>query len=438
MADIVTGYSFTDGEKGITSTKLNNVISAAVIQPDFVFNKPASPTLDPTDQLLELKSNNTYARITGSQLVSSVSSQVDITSQFGGLRLRSFNAIGNPNFEVDQRNAGTAVNPVINANTFLVDRWMVAMVGSTMRTSGGQASATTIVVPGTNFLITGKYVNLNLTAQQATLAAGDALTFTHYVEGNTARELLNDVHSLSLLVQSSVANLKFGVAIINGATNQSLCKLCTSGAANTWTLITLPNLPVFPSGSVNINPGVNGYQLRITLAAGTSFIPPANDTWQNGNFLGAIGQANFAASSVGSTFSIAFIQHEPGPCTTLQDKPFTTNFDECSRYYSKTYDIGTTPGTATSNGITALYNISATGAMSFGARLRKTMAKIPTVTIYDHNNGAVNSIMDSAAVHHAVSGVIGNSTEVPFYQVTTSGLTVASNCWCHYTADTGW
>src|SRR5262245_18795446 len=112
MADIATGYAFTDGEKGITSTKLNNVVGLAVIQPDFVLNKPTSATLDPTDQLLELKSTNTYARITGSLLISSVGSQVDVTSQITAVRLRSFSAIGNPNFEVDQVSAGTLVtNP---------------------------------------------------------------------------------------------------------------------------------------------------------------------------------------------------------------------------------------------------------------------------------------------------------------------------------------
>jgi hypothetical protein len=77
MPDIVTSQVFSDGEKGITSSKMNNIIANSVIQPDFVLNKPTSSTLDPTDQLLEVKGSGAYARITGQQLINSVSASVN-------------------------------------------------------------------------------------------------------------------------------------------------------------------------------------------------------------------------------------------------------------------------------------------------------------------------------------------------------------------------
>lgn len=76
MPDIITSQVFSNGEKGITATKLNNIVGDSVIQPDFYNAKPSSPTLDPTDQLLELKGTGAYARITGSQLINSVGSQL--------------------------------------------------------------------------------------------------------------------------------------------------------------------------------------------------------------------------------------------------------------------------------------------------------------------------------------------------------------------------
>jgi hypothetical protein len=355
-------------------------------------------------------------------------------------RLRSFSSVGNPTFEVNQRAPGVGfTNPA--AATFLLDRWQFQKSALTATVNAGQAPAP-FVVPGTSYRITNNYLSLTLTGQQASLAAGDYLELVHVVEGTQMRELIGDVHSLSLLVKCTLP-LKFSVVLLDANTTWSLAKLCTIPAANTPTLIQLPNLPIWtPSGTFNTGPGTVGYIIRIGLCAGSTFIPSANDVWVSGSGgVGAIGMDNFASKPVNTEFDIAFIQHEPGQCTQLMDVPFGQNLDGpmgCSRYYSKTYDIGTAPGTATSNGIMALFNISVSGAMSFGARLRKTMAKTPTVTIYDHNNGAVNSILDAGAVHHAVSGVLGNSTEVPFYQVTTSGLTVASNCWCHYTADTGW
>src|SRR6476660_2784675 len=138
MPDLVTSKIFVDGERGITATKMNQIISGAVIQPSFVSSKPASSTLDPTDQILELKGAGTYATITGSQLVSSVGAQVDVTPQIYSARLRSFNAIGNPNFETDQRNVFGAVNNAPN-NTFLQDRWIITR-GGTMAANWQAAS----------------------------------------------------------------------------------------------------------------------------------------------------------------------------------------------------------------------------------------------------------------------------------------------------------
>jgi len=87
MPDITTTQVFVDGEKGITATKMNNIIANSVIQTDFIANKPSSATLDPTDQLLELKAGGTYARITGTQLANSVAAQYALanTSQAGML-----------------------------------------------------------------------------------------------------------------------------------------------------------------------------------------------------------------------------------------------------------------------------------------------------------------------------------------------------------------
>jgi len=72
---------------------MNSVISGAVIQTDFIANKPAGSALNPTDQLLELTSGGTYARITGAQLSASVAGQLALanTSQSGMLHQTSGN-----------------------------------------------------------------------------------------------------------------------------------------------------------------------------------------------------------------------------------------------------------------------------------------------------------------------------------------------------------
>ena len=272
------------------------------------------------------------------------------------------------------------------------------------------------------------------------LAAADYHALIQYVEGPQWRELSSDVHSVSLLVRSSVANLNFGVLLKDpGPSTKTLSKLCTLGAANTWTLITLPNLPVWPSGNFVTTPGSIGYQFLISLACGSTNLSPANDTWQTGAFFGAAGQSNFAGSAVNSTFDIAFVQHEPGnACSTFIDNPFTQNLDSCLRYYQKSYPYATAIGAVSNIGMKTLISPIATtlayGPLSF----LKPMAKLPTVTLYNNATGASGSVQDGGAVNHAgaVANAIGDAgfPSVGFTTATTGPMAVN----LHYTADSGW
>ena len=436
MSDLVTSRIFVDGEKGITAAKLNDIVASSVIQPAFYTSKPTASTADPTDVMLLLKSG-AYAQVP----MSTITSGVD-ASQIWSVRLRSFNAVGNPNFEVDQRQVGnTLTNPA--TGTFPCDRWYYTKSGtmtvSTQRALASSTPAGSIFVPGTNYLISSTLLGIVLGTQEASLGAGDFLELNQTVEGPQLRELLGDVHSLSLLVYSSVANLKFSVVLVDGGTvTKSLCKLCTIPAANTWTLITLPNLPVWASGgNFNITPGAAGYSLRIGLAAGTTYMPAANDTWQNGNFVGAVGMSNFAASPVNSVFYVGFVQHEPGPvCSTLIDKPFTQNLDECLRYFEKSNSYKDAPGnTSGPAGIDAYLYTSFTPFLPI--RFKKIMAKNPTVTGYSPVTGAINNVRDfTNNIDRAINTAVANDGGFAGFNVTPPAS--PWRCQFHYTADTGW
>ena len=361
-------------------------------------------------------------------------------------RLRSFNAIGNPNFEVDQRNVGSLVANPVNGS-FALDGFVINKAGS-MVISSQQLPQSLAgpgpTVPGTNFRISSNFLMLTLTTPEATLAAGDLWSVTQSIEGPRFREIAGDVSSISLLVASSVPGLKFSVAIRDpGSSTKSLVKLCTIPSAAAWTLIQLPNLPNFPSGNFSLTPGTSGYQVSIVLACGTTFTALAADTWQSGNFLGAPGMSNFAASPVNSTFQVAFVQHEPGPlCTTLMDKPFAGangNLEECLRYYQKTYSYGTVAGTPGIIGGRSLISLPAGTPAAYGpTSFYKPMAKAPTVTIYNHSTGAANSVQDGYGVNHA-SATAGSPGDSGFYTISfataPSGI---GSIFFHYTADTGW
>jgi hypothetical protein len=361
-------------------------------------------------------------------------------SSLWSARLRSFNAISNPTFEVDQRNVGNTVAAIADG-VFVQDRWQIRR-GGTMVVSAGQNSvAAGINLPGTNFAISRSFLRVTLTTAQASLGASDSLRIAHNAEGSCWRELQNDVHSLQVLVRSSVASLSFGVALRDPTSAHSLTNLVTLGAANTWTLLTLPNLPVWPTGTFVNTPGTVGYLLDITLAAGSTYTSPANSTWQNGVFLGAVGQANFANSPVNSTFDIALVQHEPGSiCSTPIDCPFIANLDDCLRYYCKSYPYFTPPGTSSviagMQAFTSPLTASSTNAVG-PLRFPKVMAKAPTVTLYNDSTGAAGSVRDSTGTAHTCT--VGGIGDNGFYALQSINPAITQQ-WIqfNYAADTGW
>jgi hypothetical protein len=442
MPDITTTQIFSDGEKGITATKMNNIIANSVIQPDFVTAKPASSTLDPTDQLLEVKGAGTYARITGSQLISSVSAQVDATPQIYSVRLRSFNAVGNPNFSIAQNNPaiGTTIANV-PSNSRMVDRWFWFRAG-THQISAQQVTEF-VNCPSTSFMLTDRPLVLTLSTAQATLAAGDYGFLNHSMEGVQLRELFNDVHSVSILIKSTKAGHKFSYFITDPTGSRSYTKLCTIPTAGVWTLITIPNIAVFPpAGTWALGPGVLGLSEGLSFGLGTSQTSASDGVWVTGTFYGSPGADNWFNNTVSTTqVELAFIQHEPGAvCTTPMDKPFIQSYDECLRYYCKSYDYGMTVGGAVLNGCVETTAIAGQHIYAH-VPFKRTMAKTPAVTVYAGPGGAVNSVYDAvAATNRAISGGGARDIGVSGF----GGVNIATQnasptiYQFHYTADTGW
>jgi hypothetical protein len=299
-----------------------------------------------------------------------------------------------------------------------------------------------VPVPGTSFNITQFFLRTTLTGQETSLAAGDYLFLQHSAEGPFLREICSDVMSLQILVRSSVAGLKFGITLREGGTTKTLALLCTIPSANTWTLLTFPNLPSFVSSGAGLalTPGSAGFYLTVSLAVGTTNTAPANGTWQSGAFVQAAGADNFASKPVNSTFDCAYISLEPGPlCSNPpMDRPFTDNLRDCWRYYEKSYEYATKAGTSTYQGTTGTYNYVNNVTMNMGARFKASKATTPSVSTYSPVTGALNVVAASNG-ETTVGAINGPTTESPFYSLTTSAtLVVGQYTWAQWIADTGW
>ncbi len=443
MSDIVTTRVFTDGEKGITAAKLNDIVGSSVIQPAFVSAKPVASSTAAGDNLLLLTSGGTYAKIDSTVFASAMVPLLpDPNPKIWSARLRSFNAIGNPTFEVDQRTAGAGIT--VSNTGFALDRWAPFKTASTTFTATARqttVAGTVVPVPGTSFGITANYLRVTVGTAQATLGASESFLIIQNIEGIRLRELIADVHSVSILMRSSVANLKCGLILRDSNNTHSLAKLFQlSATPNTWSLVQLPNIPVFTASGVwSVNPGALGYSLMISLGAGASVTASANDVWLNASYNGALGQDNFAATA-GAIADIAFIQHEPGNlCSNPpMDCPFTQNYDDCLRYYTKSYAYGTAIGSVANPGVIQGLFTAGTSPITY-VPFKKTMAKTPTLTAYSNASGAANMMRDNtAAADKTVTGpnIVGDAGFDGF--VISSPNASNWNGAFHYTSDTGW
>jgi hypothetical protein len=359
-------------------------------------------------------------------------------STIWSVRLRSFSSTGNPNMEVDQKLGGTTA-AIASGSVPLIDRWYAGLPASSAGRMSAQIISGAVNIPGINTAITRSILRFTVTTAQASLAATDYCAFWEAVEGPQLRELISDVTSISVLARSSVANLGIGVTLQDSTSAYSISNLATLGAANTWTLLQIPNIPLWTgSGSFPLSAGQVGYWLMIALAAGTSQTVAANNTWQSGSRYGAVGQSNFL-STLNSTFDIAFVQHEPGAPTTLMDKGFISNLAECQRYYCKSYDYATKSGTITNNGAIIADIPVSTLSPRLTAFFPVHMAKVPTVIPYSPTTGAANIVRDATAGVDRVFNnwsLLGESI-VSGANMATSNAGAASYMF-HYSADTGW
>jgi hypothetical protein len=121
------------------------------------------------------------------------------------------------------------------------------------------------------------------------------------------------------------------------------------------------------------------------------------------------------------------------------DKPFTGangNYEECLRYYQKTYNYAAKSGTNTAAGCISFLTSVSTTSVQLPLRFIKPMAKTPTVNTYGYT-GTPNAV-NYAGTDYGINSHI-NAGEGGFGGWVHSSAAPANTAGnCHYTADTAW
>jgi hypothetical protein len=248
------------------------------------------------------------------------------------------NRIINGDMRIDQRNAGASVSAT-NAVAYTVDRFysIQAILASKFTIQQSSTAAT------------GFTKSVVLTSSSAyTVLASDYFLYRQVIEGFNVADLGwgaagAQTITLSFWVRSSLTGT-FGGSLSNGGSNRSYPFSYTINTANTYEQKTI-TIAGDTTGTWATDNSA-GIVVNWSLGMGSTYTGTVN-TWA-GSFLGAPTGSTNLVSTNAATLYITGVQLEVGSVATpFERRPYGTELALCQRYYEKSYDIGTVPGTNT-------------------------------------------------------------------------------------------
>jgi len=268
----------------------------------------------------------------------------------------------------------------------------------------------------------------------ASPSAGDFLYFQQRIEGQNLQRVGKGTASakpltLSFWVKTSTSGTM--IVELEDVTNSRYCSASVSTTAGTWVYRTA----TFPADATGTWPNSNASALQVNFwgGAGSNYTSGTlGTTWHTTTANRAVGQTNWAALASEEIF-ITGVQLEVGSVATpFEFESISETVAKCQRYYEKSYDIDTNPGTANRGG-------------SYWARLEERMADgAGTARFFAHVNFKQNKRTSSyTPAIYSQAGTIsrvtlnraGNSGTAGYYNLYVAAS--ANSAYNTGTADTG-
>ena len=342
------------------------------------------------------------------------------------------NRVINGAMEIDQRNSGASVSATAGGQYFL-DRW-TCYISAASKFSVQQNSGS--VTPPVGFT---KY--LGVTSSTAwVVGTNDYATIQQFIEGYNVADLSWGTANaksvtLSFLVYSSLTGT-FGGVISNGSTSTAPTRsypfTYSIASANTWTTIKI-TIPGDTSGTWNTtNDG--GIRVCFSLASNTGYNGTAN-SWGGAWYNGATGQTNILATN-GATWYVTGVQLEVGSAATSFARAtgaFAGELAACQRYYEKSYDLATAPGTSATVGQMVVFGASVANGDSYqNVQFKVAKRNAPSVTVYSYNGTSGRSANSSGTDYGADSANVWRTRETDFIIKNNSGSSMTiTNQWIY-------
>lgn len=316
--------------------------------------------------------------------------------------------------------------------TYNLDRMIYNKVGTMTHTISQDTDVPTF--NQANYLFQNS-LRMNLTATDTSIAAGDFTQIGQPIEGYNFANLAGKVFTLSFWVKATLTGT-YCVSFVNTGGDRSYVAEYTINSPSTWEYKTITVTASPFLGTWNYTIGV-GLRVRWALACGSTFQTTAG-SWQAGNFFATANQIN--GTNTGATdFRLTGIMINEGS-TAAPFRPFSNGFSAevvaCQRYYEKSYDIATPPGTSTAAGMfTATWMSGNRPLTNIQFKVKKRAP--PTMIVYSSATGATGKLRGEASGTDINAGfdlgTIGEHGFAPFQA--TGSATDSAGAYGHYTAD---
>ena len=337
------------------------------------------------------------------------------------------NVIINGNFDIWQRGTGfTAIAEL----AYSADRILYRKGGTMVHNVARSTDVPTYAESGTKS-------NYSLLAQvstaDATIDAANYCFLEYKVEGYDYARIAGGDATLSFWVKGAKTGIHC-VSFRNVGNDRTYVKEYTIATADTWQKVEL-TVPLTETGGTWDY--INGVGLRIdfVLAMGSNF-HGTKDAWAVANNISTSSQVN-EVDTVANNFRIAQVQFERGAIATdFEYKSFVDELVKCQRYYEKSYEMTSFPGSSGGTGASQ-GRVWVAGAYRpvMAAIFKVRKAGLPSVTVYPthttNNPGYFSNHTNSVLL-------LANTLQVSeqnYWWRTASSVAVGVECKGHWVAD---
>lgn len=333
--------------------------------------------------------------------------------------------IDNRQFSYSLRSLGEALaieNPIINGGmevwndgtsfatiadgTYAAEMFRYGKVGAVVHTVTQDTDVPAVAETVGKELYSTK---LDVTTADAAIAAGDYCIYEQRIEGKRAKRLLQRGFTLPFWVKQPAIGV-YHVAFVNSGGDRSCVMPYFVEAADTWELHFVHVPPSPSAGTWDYDTGI-GLRVIWTLSCGSTFQTTTPGAWVTSSSPGVFGtsrQFNATGNTAYNTFLTMVGRMTLGGIVL----PFSPHQDEqrlTQRYYAKSYNVGTAPGTATATGSLALYvdvlSSSANRSMQQMIRFPVEMRSAPAVTVYDSAGASGKASMTGGSMNASASNI---------------------------------